>query len=85
MLHVISAAIRVGDLIISRPKPTRHHSILYNAARAFGMPETLWEQGFLLSDGCFANRTAARKVAEAAGQLIERAQNKKQLFSEDVW
>jgi hypothetical protein len=50
-------------------------------------------QGFLLSDGTFADRKRAMVVARAAGQLIPRAggyaegeiNNGTELFSEDVW
>lgn len=89
-LRVVAAALRVrGGLVLSVPQPGRHHHIIH-AMRALGA-EAPYEgaQGFLLSDGSFADRHHAADVARAAGQLLDRAPTAggwhAGLFSEDVW
>lgn len=43
------------------------------------------EQGFVTSRGRFVDRIEGKKIAAAAGQLLERASTSSKLFSEDVW
>lgn len=87
-LRVVAVALRLPSwLVVSMPPPARHHMIVH-ALRAHGVaPEG--EQGFLLSDGTFADRHHAADVARAAGQLLERAPTAggwhAGLFSEDCW
>jgi hypothetical protein len=84
-LSVVSAAIRFGDLIVSLPAPARHHNILH-AMIALGSdfivrPE---DQGFMLSDGTFAERKYAAWIARNAGQIVD-PNWPPYLHSEDLW
>jgi hypothetical protein len=94
MLKVVAAAMRVtpgGEdprklpIIISAPPPARHHNlfaIIYNQ-KDDEVPEE--EQGFLLSDGTFADRVKAAIVAQVSGQLTKPMIAYPWLFSEDLW
>lgn len=84
------AAIRHADgTVFDVPRPGRHsHVIALMSAmdKPFACPEEeCHEQGFITNTGRFVDRYEARKIAEAAAQLIERAMNLPQLYSEDVW
>jgi hypothetical protein len=91
-ISIVAAALRVGELILSVPKPGRHHHVLYAAEKA-GFPPGYYHQGFVTSEGQFVERIEARKIAEVANQLIacESAdgvpfvRQHPELFSEDVW
>lgn len=43
------------------------------------------EQGFISSDNLFVGRETARKIAKRAGQLLDRAYDGKELYSEDIY
>lgn len=79
---IVAAAIRVNGLILSLPRPYRHHDIIKHAAD-LRIKELLSDQGFLTSDGEYVDRTRGKAIAIEAGQkfLSERYQ----LFSEDLW
>lgn len=89
--RIVSAAIRVGDLVLSVMRPGRHHDIL--ALLSTGKPAGMQMQGFLTSDGRFVGRREAREIADAAGQIMEsefvdgipRKRSHPELFSEDLW
>lgn len=105
MLRVVAAAVRVlkpwpdgcqhpgtysetqlGSLVFSVPAPGRHCHIMWLTDK---VDRADAEQGFLLSDGSFADRDRAAKVAIAAKQLLPRAPTAGHwlggLYSEDVW
>ena len=90
-LTVVAAAVRYGDLILSVPAPARHNHVLVAALDHFGVAHVGTDvQGFLLSDGTFANRPDAYKIARASGQPWLRRIGREyyqgpDLFSEDVW
>lgn len=84
-LRVVSAACRSADLVFSMPQPARHADILLRIGNV--SPDN---QGFLLSNGKFANRRRAYQIAKAAGQITKRLEGPKyyqgdELFSEDMW
>ena len=84
---VVAAAIRNGSFVWSLPAPARHNDVLSHA-REHGVRLSSLEddQGFLLSDGQFARRPVALRVATKASQLIgEPVAPHVGLFSEDVW
>ena len=85
-LRVVAAACAVDRLVFSKPAPARHPHVLH-AMHAIGIdvrrPKCV--QGFLLSDGTFADRKSAKKIAVRAGQLLARAKDHAELYSEDVW
>lgn len=96
-LRIAAAAIQIGQITYALSPPARHHTIMWWLA-GFGpntkphggpiiydrMPSGE-EQGFITSDGMFVNRKTARKIAVAANQLIPRAMDLEELYSEDVW
>lgn len=86
-LTVERAAIRTPDDVVhSLPRPARHHHVIAAIARSGAYPRRHGgEQGFVLSDGSFADRRRARLVAEQAGQLLPRDGGLAELYSEDVW
>lgn len=57
-------------LVVSAPPPFRHHHLVQDLSR---LNLRAKDQGFLVSDGRFADREWAWKVAVAAGQLLPRA------------
>ena len=93
VLTVACAAIKRQDgSIWFVERPQRHHDVIRLMAKTLGWsPGELRvtydaTQGFLLSDGRFVNRKAAKLVAIKAGQLLPRANaHSTELFSEDVW
>lgn len=86
---ILQAAIQIGDLVVSMPRPARHATIMYDLERR-GLDGNIpaQDQGFLLSDGTFAGRRRAYDVAWAAGQITCRREggyDGPELYSEDVW
>lgn len=96
MEKIVRAAIQWNNATWSLPSPARHHDILYwmldmHPHRDAILGET---QGFETTERLFVDRYEARKIAEAAGQIIAsrigpdgvpyKFQHS-QLFSEDVW
>jgi hypothetical protein len=84
-LRVVSVAILTEDgLIHSLPAPNRHFNVMHLLADRY-KDIGFDAQGFLLSNGKFCRRKPAKRIAEKAGQLIARASNLSELYSEDVW
>lgn len=85
---VVAAAIRGKDgKIYSLPAPARHPDIGRHMIE-LGHPKPFpggKAQGFIMSDGSFASREIAKECAKHHGQLLPRASNSRELFSEDVW
>lgn len=89
MKTVVAAAIKIGDLILSVPRPGRHHDVIRLAVEA-GLPTPITgEQGFVDNDGRFLDRKQAMVVAMRAEQPIIREDAHTfvggSLFSEDLW
>lgn len=84
---VVAAAVRRNGLIFTMPRPSRHAHIL-DLMDAESVSGALGEeQGFLLSDGTFANRAFAMSVARNSGQVpkVGGTFQESELFSEDLW
>lgn len=95
---IVAVAHIWNGMIISMPAPARHHHIIHAMAKA-GIPHEARgpsAQGFLTSEGRWADRGMAADIAEAAGQpLAERVDERgvritrsyplRELFSEDLW
>lgn len=84
---IVAAAALVGEgLILSLPRPARHHDINGAAYRA-GIPGPIPPecQGFLTSDGRWLNRVDALAMANAAGQIVFKHPVLRELYSEDMW
>lgn len=82
----IAAAVRTDDgLVHSMPPPHRHHHIVH-AMALDDVPiiQARGEQGFLMSDGQFADRETAGACAIRWGR-IEKLQHPPKLYSEDLW
>ena len=89
MERIISAAVRIGEMIFSLPPPARHHDVLHNMSENItpGQGPT-WEQGFLTTSGRFVGRREGYVLARWAGQLDHvrpKTEPLVELFSEDLW
>ena len=81
--RVKAAAIRDNTgAVHTLPAPARHNEIIKSM---FPKVDPEDERGFLLSDGRFVDRVKAKRIAEAAGQLLPDASTLPKLYSEDVW
>ncbi len=91
-VRVVAAACRYGPLTLSMPPPARHDTIM-KAIHVLGGEAMvrLGDQGFLLSDGTFAQRKPALIIATEAGQLVKNPEAQSSpisppsLYSEDMW
>lgn len=88
--QIVGVAIKLSSgVVLSLPRPYRHHNILKGYYDSIGIPLLYeCEQGFLLSNGEFIGREAALELAQYSGQLIPRTGNMydgPELFSEDLW
>lgn len=84
--RAIAAAVRTDDgLVHFFPPPCRHHHTIHALHRDNnGLIVARGEQGFVMSDGTFADREEAGQCAIAAGQIKELA-HPPRLYSEDLW
>lgn len=86
----IAAAVKTEDGVIHfMPAPHRHHHTIHALNRPQNGIENdiivaRGEQGFVMSDGTFADRIEAGKEAIKYG-LIEKLNHPPNLYSEDLW
>jgi len=83
----VAMLLRDGE-VLTAPKPKRHHHIFRDYYDEHNDVPLGPIQGFVTDTGRFVDREEAWKIAEAAGQLIERAPTDGRggtLYSEDVW
>lgn len=84
----VAAAVRYESGVIrSLPAPNRHHHILHAIHLEDGggtIISARGEQGFLMSDGTFADRVEAANAALSSG-LISKLQHPPRLYTEDLW
>lgn len=86
----VAAAVKTEDGVIHfMPPPHRHHHTVHALNRPKnGVENDLiiaeGEQGFVMSDGTFANRVDAGIAAIEAGQIKSLA-HPPNLYSEDLW
>ena len=86
--RIVAAAVRTKSffndhvLVYQVSPPGRHCDLM-----PVGDPkaEARMEQGFVTSSGRFVDRHEGKRIAEAAGQLLERAGKTASLYSEDLW
>jgi hypothetical protein len=85
MESIVAAAIMSETgLILTLPKPARHHTII-NMAHELNYPKTCQRyQGFITDTGRFVHRDEAAKLAVSNGQL-KCVMIPDILFSEDLW
>lgn len=84
--RAIAAAVKTYDgLVHFMPPPYRHchtvHALHWDNG---GLIVAQGEQGFVMSDGTFADREEAGQCAIASGQIQELA-HPPRLYSEDLW
>jgi hypothetical protein len=86
MITVETAAIIGADgEIWTLPRPARHHTVIAAMVEAGEKTPIRGEQGFILSDGRFAPRKAALRIAKKANQIKKKCGCEGLLFSEDIW
>jgi hypothetical protein len=88
MVTIVAAAIQDWNdgNVYSVPQPGRHHDVIQLMTRSGCKTPIAGDQGFLTSEGKFVSRSEAKEIAEAANQLLPRADCRGgHLFSEDVW
>lgn len=72
---------------LTLPKPYRHSDLLLDGEGYF-LCQCCVKYGFLTSRGRFVDRKQAFKIAEAAGQIIQRPDvtpTPGTLYTEDLW
>jgi len=73
---ILCAAIKIGDLVLSVPRPGRHHTIIHAwfalTYQQMGKRDDE-EQGFLTTKGRFVGRKEAWIIAAEAGQVTRPA------------
>lgn len=79
-----TAAVRVGGVVFTLPRPNRHHNILWWLSVLGVRPHHTHDQGFVLSNGFYVDRETAALIAMASGQ-VERLIAAPNLYSEDLW
>jgi len=92
-LCVVASAVKQDGIIWSVPAPGRHHHVLEhmrNCGVELNIGTQILDQGFLLSDGTFATRITAKRIAVIAGQYHPATDHfsfpkLKELYSEDLW
>ena len=87
MERIVAAAIQYDGTTISLPRPARHAHVQWCALQGMLDKEQVSYavQGFLTSEGRFANRIEAKNIAHIAGQELKRVNEGVELFSEDLW
>ena len=82
--RIAAAACLDGCLVLTLPRPARHHDILHTMYDA-GLDPNVAKQGFLTSEGRFVDRMLACTLAQRAGQIVKKHGPDNELFSEDMW
>lgn len=86
LVTVHQAAIRQHGVLFTMPRPFRHADIIRAMVLAGVPPPISGGQGFLLSNGAFATRKAAKLVAYRAAQITEARMEQGRVFcTEDLW
>jgi hypothetical protein len=84
--NIIAAAVRYNGDVYSALPPARHSDCIMIVYEIFGEDRTGHEeQGFITSENRFVDRVKAKEIAEKQGQLLPRASESRELFSEDAW
>jgi hypothetical protein len=82
------AAIVAHGVVFHGPRPMRHHDLI-RAMAGVGVPTPIngtSAGGFMLSNGRFADRAAAKRAAYHAYQITyERFRSARVFCSEDLW
>lgn len=83
-MKIATAAVTLSNgLIVSLPRPARHHDIINELARANII---CLEQGFLTDEGNFVTRSEGWHIAQDAGQIVyECGGPYGVLYSDNLW
>lgn len=86
-LRIETAAIKTDDgTVWTLPRPARHHDVIRHIRDSgVKLPVGGDRQGFVLSNGQFARRKPALRVAIRAGQILNGRVIGGILTSEDLW
>jgi hypothetical protein len=81
---IVAASVKFHGVVCTLPPPARHHHVLH-AIHAVCPDEVIGpdEQGFVTSTGRWVDRPEAKRIAIAAGQVIDNGRS--HVFSEDLW
>jgi len=85
---IAAAALLWDGLVLSLPKPARHHTIMRKMLDLGLEPLAVIQpddQGFITSAGRFVGREEGCHIAREAGQIQIKTGPANMLFSEDVW
>lgn len=86
---IVGVALRTQDgVVVSLPKPARHHNVIHQMTEAGYTREQIArsDQGFVTDRGRWVRRVPAKLMAQDAGQIIrDSSGGSRELFSEDVW
>lgn len=84
--QIVGVAINYRDTgrIFVLPRPYRHHHVIMMAVDLGEEMPITGTQGFVLDDGAFVMRKAARRLAVQSGQA-PNPNHPALLFSEDLW
>ncbi|NOU07404.1 MAG: hypothetical protein HOO99_14615 [Hyphomicrobiaceae bacterium] len=83
-MAIVSAAVRINGLVISMPRPARHHTILQALDEATGVGNVA-DQGFLTDRGKYMTRVEAMQEAIRCDQQFRDPVRGAELFSENLW
>ena len=83
-MKIATAAVKLSNgLIVSLPRPARHHDIINALAR---INVICLEQGFLTDEGRFVTRSEGWVIAQDAGQIVyECGGVSGELYSDNLW
>lgn len=85
---IAGVALRHPDgMLWSIERPYRHSDVIRQMSNAGFGPDVVsaCTQGFITSEGRFVTRHAAVRIADQAGQIVQRTAPAHGLFSEDMW
>jgi hypothetical protein len=83
---IAAAAIKYRDVIVSMPRPNRHHNIIYSVYNLWSIRTgSNGVQGFITDTGEFVDRVEGLRIARDNNQIIHKHGSDKELFSEDMW
>jgi hypothetical protein len=88
---IVAAAIIHQGMTYALPAPARHGNVIHHICKTTGATRVNAhedDQGFIDHERGYVTREEAWKIAEASGQLLERAPTDGRdgkLYSEDVW
>jgi len=82
---ITGVAIKKDGAVYSLPKPNRHRDVIRMMVHEYEVSPHSGEEGFIDNFGDFYLRKPAKLIAILNNQLIARACNDEELFSEDLW